>query len=1366
MELSIMANQITVNSGTGNITVTTSRAVIGTVANVASANFANFAGEANTANSATVASSANSVTLANVSGAGNIASVNLDGNVSNVLRGDGTFSGVPDSANANFANFAGTVTNSSQPNITSLGTLGNLTVSGAIQTQDLTVTGNLSASNLNANFANFAGNAFAVDGANVVGEVANANTVSNPTQSNITSVGTLGNLGVSGTITANLIQANNIECNIALTKVDHIDFDIANGSPGFQTGRVYWDATKESLAVDMNGIGNITQQIGEDQYIYVKANADITFGQVAMFNGVVGDTILAAPANTASANFTPRYTIGIAPANIANGNFGYIQTFGEVFDLQTNAFPVGSILYLQANSNGVLTATEPTPPDPKIVLAACLTQSSSPTATNGRVQVRTDFGYYMDQLHNVSNTSANVGDVLVYNSSNVWEPSNTVPVWNIESANANISFDSAGATFAGNSDYTKILTTEPDYANFNFYTGDARILKNYETGPGFGRFNRDVKYVEDTNSNTLGIAGIQNWDVNGTFDSANHVSVPGFYSVSVPYQSSNLASSNSTTWATLQLGAGTLGFVDGSGANAFAFNMFHYSEKGIRFNRRNGNGDPAARTSVNADDYISKIEWRPAGKNAGGSAAFNTKGSFISAKVDSSYTGANAETVPQSFEINVVDSSDNYIAHSFYANGSVALNGNISANNLGNISSVNLDGSNANVLFGNGVFAAPPTAGNADSIANGNSSISFTGVDGDVSIIIDNANTVSISPNQFDVSGTVTSNLIQANTIESNVAVKIQSANAESWNFTTNGTDLLTSSSNIVVGELRTVNNINTDGILLPNSSVSSHRTEYLVSNDTEVASMVRVTGSRDGSASFGNNLAVPGSYQVQVFTGDSDLANGDFGTTTNYNFGSGFLINQQVPISTASVPLDTGAFNVIGYGVLTQPERATTLLVSRRRGNNLARLSVEPNDYLGNIEWRGGTGVGTFSNQKTKIAPRVDSTYTANSGNMPIGIDFVVTDGNTELTHSFYANGSVAFNGNISANNLGNIASVNLDGSNANVLFGNGVFAAPPTAGNADSIANGNSSVTFTGVDGDINIVVDSANTVSISPNQFDILGNITANNLGNIASVNLDGNTSNVLKGDGTFSSAPVGTSLQNGNSSIVFTGTDGDIKFKVDGKERVEIQPDGLALQGEQNDPGQILLVNSSLQWRIDNVNFSGGSPFALEYFEDTNSFIPGMSFQRTRGNLDVGKVNVEAGDEVFNLGASAYYQFDQEFGYKNAFRQSVQVLNIDAPNNFINFQTVFLGSDDGTNDTDNMLLGYLNVRARNNMQVEGILKVENNKDGFLQLSDYSVADLANISGTGGALVSVSDQDYQPAYWSQSDSVWKYVSNRANV
>jgi hypothetical protein len=60
---------------------------------------------------------------------------------------------------------------------------------------------------LNANSSSFAGVAFSVDGANVSGEVLVANTVSNPTQSNITALGTITALTATS-ISANTLQTS------------------------------------------------------------------------------------------------------------------------------------------------------------------------------------------------------------------------------------------------------------------------------------------------------------------------------------------------------------------------------------------------------------------------------------------------------------------------------------------------------------------------------------------------------------------------------------------------------------------------------------------------------------------------------------------------------------------------------------------------------------------------------------------------------------------------------------------------------------------------------------------------------------------------------------------------------------------------------------------------------------------------------------------------------------------------------------------------------------------------------------------------------------------------------------------------------
>jgi hypothetical protein len=118
---------------------------------------------------------------------------------------------------------AGTVTTNAQPNITEVGTLSTLSVTGNISANYFIGNGahltNIVAANIvgtvanatyavNANLAAFANTAFSVAGANVTGEVAVANTVSNPSQPNITALGTITSLTANGATINGLFTAN------------------------------------------------------------------------------------------------------------------------------------------------------------------------------------------------------------------------------------------------------------------------------------------------------------------------------------------------------------------------------------------------------------------------------------------------------------------------------------------------------------------------------------------------------------------------------------------------------------------------------------------------------------------------------------------------------------------------------------------------------------------------------------------------------------------------------------------------------------------------------------------------------------------------------------------------------------------------------------------------------------------------------------------------------------------------------------------------------------------------------------------------------------------------------------------------------
>ena len=221
------AGNITIAGGTG--------AFIGNGAGLTNIPGANVS-EVPLATLATTATTANAVAGANVSGevpfaqvANSVAGANVSGEVAfaataNSVAGANVSGAVASATTATTATTAGTVTTASQPNITSVGTLSSLSVTGNVSAGNVSGTGGVftyvsgDGANLTAidgqqvtGEVDFAQVANSVAGANVSGTVAlatTAGTVSTSAQPNITSVGTLTVLGVNGIVTAQSFTAN------------------------------------------------------------------------------------------------------------------------------------------------------------------------------------------------------------------------------------------------------------------------------------------------------------------------------------------------------------------------------------------------------------------------------------------------------------------------------------------------------------------------------------------------------------------------------------------------------------------------------------------------------------------------------------------------------------------------------------------------------------------------------------------------------------------------------------------------------------------------------------------------------------------------------------------------------------------------------------------------------------------------------------------------------------------------------------------------------------------------------------------------------------------------------------------------------
>lgn len=357
------------------------------------ANFANYAGNI------TVSSQPNITSL------GTLTTLSVTGNVTaNYFLGNGALlTGIANSNYAplaNFANYAGNVTVSSQPNITSLGTLTTLTVSGNTRVGNLSA--NLANSNLipavsntytlgnttnrwkdlylagnslylgNVTLAD-SGNSLSINGgtgniiannltsvpaANIVGQVANAlvaSTVYTNAQPNITSVGTLtsiavnGNANVSNLLASNNIVGSNVTANQYLTALN------ANLTGTVSLG----GAVTIGALGNLTSLGNINFTSAPNVTLGTISNIHISGGISGYFLRTDGAGNLSWAAggggggngtpggNTTEVQFNDNGVFG-ASANFTFNPFSYVLTVPTVY---SNAVSIGNVLTVNTSAN-------------------------------------------------------------------------------------------------------------------------------------------------------------------------------------------------------------------------------------------------------------------------------------------------------------------------------------------------------------------------------------------------------------------------------------------------------------------------------------------------------------------------------------------------------------------------------------------------------------------------------------------------------------------------------------------------------------------------------------------------------------------------------------------------------------------------------------------------------------------------------------------------------------------------------------------------------------------------------------------------------------------------------------------------------
>jgi hypothetical protein len=266
-----------------------------------------------------------------------------------------------------------------------------------------------------------------------------------------------GDVTITGTSKLNTVTASTI------SNVDYIDFDITQTNNTAE-GRLFWDFENGTLNLGMGG-GNVTQQIGEDTYYFVKnqTGSQINKGQVVRASGTVGNSgrILVDLA-IADGSIPDKFIMGVAAENIPNGEDGLVNEFGLIKGVNTTGslygetWIDGTVLYVSPTTLGGLTSIEPQSPNQKVIVALVIKSDS-----NGSLFVRPTFGSYMKDIYNVQTSGETNGDLLIYNSgTTTWEYSKTL------NGNYGVNGSFSATTFFGDgSNLTGISTVD------NFTTG-------------------------------------------------------------------------------------------------------------------------------------------------------------------------------------------------------------------------------------------------------------------------------------------------------------------------------------------------------------------------------------------------------------------------------------------------------------------------------------------------------------------------------------------------------------------------------------------------------------------------------------------------------------------------------------------------------------------------------------------------------------------------------------------------------------------------------------------------------------------------------------------------------------------------------
>ena len=598
---------------------------------------------------------------------------------------------------------------------------------------------------------------------------------------------------------------------------------------------------------------------------------------------------------------------------------------------------------------------------------------------------------------------------------------------------------------------------------------------------------------------------------------------------------------------------------------------------------------------------------------------------------------------------------------------------------LGNISTISLDGNSSNILYGNGTFGSVP---GVLPLANGNTNFDIASANGEATITVNGDRTFTFGQGYLDVP--------KFGVYEEYGRIR---GNGLQLRGDTNGGGSYAS-------------------IIIPNNDDSVGNALTIAS---EQGNVLLWSNSQSWTFDVNGNVTLPGNGIISNPINSSlDPINPNVSTlvfTPDQNYSYQSLVLD--PTAVGHIHLRSPSYS----GNIDEP--AANLFL----GGELSSFEVGasyggvPNVYVhsNNYTWTFDTD-GVLTIPGNLVASGASPAPTLGGFSSLSAVDSISVGVANIYSNGHFVGNTANFSGDISANNLGNISGINLDGNASNILYGNGVFAAP-----APSSSYGDSNV--------------SSLLSSFGSNSISTTGNVSA---GNVSVTGAFNGTSLTVTSTGTAINAGQGNILTNKITGTKIVFLHGLFNSTLQGNATASSDLT-FTLPPTTGANGQVLATDG-------NGNLSWTTPSSGSNYTDTNvaTFLAsfGSNTISTTGNANVG--NLRATNAVFTgtsvtgvnsvLAGPTFTPLSNTMAGFVSNVNSYTQLTIQNKNNGADATTDFIATADNGSDTVNYIdLGIINSGYDANTPTNSLGNIVYAADGYL----YTQGNASATSQSGGNL-----------------------------